>query len=80
MEHHNFGMIATATKYGNLLYLNCGSSKLSVKENHTAMKCESTDRTKESIWHKRYRHLGGRNLERIAKEQLVDVFDYDLKN
>ena len=80
MEHHKFGMITIATKYGNLYYLNCASSKLSVQQNHTAMKCASTDRKKESIWHKRYRHLGPRNLERIAVEQLVDGFDYDLKN
>ena len=43
------------------------------------MKCASTDRTKESIWHRRYGHLGARNLERIVKEQLVDGFDYEPK-
>ena len=80
MEHHKFGMITTATKYGNLYNLNCASSKLSVQENHTVMKCASTDRTKESTCNKRYRHLGARNLEQTAMEQLVDGFDYDLKN
>ena len=50
-----------------------------MKENHTAMKCASTDRTRESIWHRRYGHLGARNLERILKEQLVDGFDYEPK-
>ena len=72
-------MIATATKCENLYYLTCTGSNLSVKENHTAMKCASTDQTKENIWHRRYGHLGGRNLERIAKEQLVDEFDYEPK-
>ena len=72
-------MIATATKCGNLYYLNCAGSNLSVKENHTAMKGAITDRTKESIWHRRYGHLGARNLERIAKEQLVDGFNYEPK-
>ena len=72
-------MIATATKYRNLYYLNCASSNLSVKENHTAMKCASTDQTKESIWHRIYGHLGARNLEQIVKEQLVDGFDYETK-
>ena len=72
-------MIATDTKCGNLYYLNCAGSNLSVKENHTAMKCTSTDRAKESIWSRRYGHLGERNLERIAKEQLVDGFNYGPK-
>ena len=76
---NKFGVIATATKCGNLYYLNCASSNLSVKENHTAMKYERTDRIKESIWYRRYGHLGARNLERIAKEQLVDRFDYEQK-
>ena len=72
-------MIATAIKCGYLYYLNCAGSNLSVNENHTASKCASTDRTKESIWHRRYGHLGGKNLEQIAKEQLVDGFDYESK-
>ena len=76
---NKFGVIATATKCRNLYYLNCTGSNLSVKENHTAMKSASTDRTKESIWHRRYGHLGARNLERIAKEQLVHGFDYEPK-
>ena len=76
---NKFGVIATATKCGNLCYLNCAGSNLSVKKNHTAMKCASTDQTKESIWHGRYGHLGARNLEQIAKEQLVDGFDYEPK-
>ena len=50
-----------------------------VKENRTTMKCASTDRTKESIWHRRYEHLGTRNLKRIAKEQLLDGFDNEPK-
>ena len=31
-----------------MYYLNCARSNLSVKESHTAMKCASTDRRKES--------------------------------
>ena len=62
-----------------MYYLNCARSNLSVKESHTAMKCASTDRRKESIWHRRYGHLGARNLERIAKEQLVYGFDHEPK-
>ena len=35
---NKFGGIVTATKCGNLYYLNCAGSNLSMKENHTAMK------------------------------------------
>ena len=76
---NKFGIIAIATKCRNLYYLNCAGSKLSVKENHAAMKCASTDQTKESIWRRRYEHLGARNLERTAKKQLVAGFDYEPK-
>ena len=75
------GVIATATKYGNLYYLSCVGSIEDNKEDQAAMKCANkSDETKESIWHRRYGHLGARNLERIAKEQLVDGFDYDPEN
>ena len=42
-----------------------------------AMKYTSTEVTKEHVWHQRYGHLGANNLERLARDQLVDGFDYD---
>ena len=33
--------------------------------------------TKEDIWHRRYGHLGVQNLRKLAKEELVDGFDYN---
>ena len=72
------GVIATATKYGNLYYLNCAGSIEDNKEHRTAMKCASKNaETKECIWHRRYGHLRARNLERIAKVQLVDGLGYN---
>ena len=72
------GVIATAAKYGNLYYLNCIGSTEGNEEHQTAMKCASkNDESKESIWHRRYGHLGTRNLEKIAREKLVDGFNYD---
>ena len=79
MQHHRFVVIANATKCENLYYLNCAGSNLSLKENHRAMKRAGTDWTKESIWYKRYGHLGARNLERIVKKQLADGFNYEPK-
>ena len=74
---NKFDVITTATKCRNLFCLNYGSLNLSLKENHAAMKCGSTDRTKESIWNKRYGYLGARNLERLANEQPVHGSDYE---
>ena len=34
--------------------------------------------TKESIWHRRFGHLGIQNLQRLAREKLVDGFDFDV--
>ena len=67
--------IATATKSGNLYYLNCARRGTATSE--VAM-CGKED-TKESIWHRRFGHLGVKNLERLAKDQLVEGFDYNPK-
>ena len=71
------GIIGTATKYGNLYYVNCTIVK--DKQHHAAMKCGNNAQTKEDLWHRRYGHLGEQNLERLAKENMVDGFDYDPK-
>ena len=31
----------------------------------------------EDTWHRRYGHLGSRNLEKLAKDKLVNGFNYD---
>ena len=33
--------------------------------------------TKEDIWHKKFRHLGVGSLQKLAKQKLVDGFDFD---
>ena len=33
--------------------------------------------SKEDKWHRRFGHLGVRNLQKLAKEKLVNGFDYD---
>lgn len=59
-----------ATKVGNLYYLeHCQKS-------HVANATEST--SKEKLWHRRYGHLGEQNLQRIAKNKLVDEFDFNV--
>lgn len=69
------GIIGTATKHGNLYHLNCNG--LRNKKNHTVMKCDNNATTKEEIWHRRYGHLGVQNLKRLARDKLVEGFDYD---
>ena len=66
-------VLPTATKSGNLYHLNCASQKAVP----AAMKYASSEDTKEHVWHRRYGHLGVNNLERLARDQLVDGFYYD---
>ena len=56
----------------------CWFQPISEGESYSHEMCKD-DQTKESIWHRRYGHLGARNLERIAKEQMVDGSDYEPK-
>ena len=65
-------LIAIATRVGNLYYLeHCRKGQqLNVAE----------EESKERLWHRRYGHLGEQNLQRIAKSELVEQFDYDVKN
>ena len=65
-------LIAVATKVGDLYYLNCHPR---FHKSHTA--ADKTPETKEDIWHRRFGHLGTRNLQQLAKNKLVDGFDYN---
>ena len=67
----NRKLIATGTRVGSLYYLNC--RKNGQRMNAAAEK-ESRD-TKESIWHRRYGHLGAQSLKKLAKEDMVDGLD-----
>ena len=42
-----------------------------VKQQVNAAQC------KEVLWHRRYGHLGTQNLQKLAREKLVDKFDFD---
>ena len=65
-------LIAVANRVGDLYYLNCHSHLQKV---HTA--ANKSLETKEDIWHRRYGHLGAGNLQKLARNQLVDGFNYD---
>ena len=69
----NRKLIAVATRVGSLYYLNCRT------DHQQANPAENRNQeTKEDIWHRRYGHLGVRNLQKLAKEELVDGFDYNV--
>ena len=63
-------LIAKASKVGSLYYLN----HQSYSEEANSVK---SPETKEDVWHRRFGHLGLRNLQRLSRKNLVDGFDYD---
>jgi len=61
-----------AMRVGNLHYLNCVTDR---QQAHAAD--NQSQKTKEDVWHRRYGHLGVQTLQKLAKEELVDGFDYN---
>ena len=67
----NKKLIVTGNRAGSLYYLNCLSNR-----NEQATIAEQE--TKVNIWHRRFAHLGMQNLQRLAREKLVEGFDIDI--
>ena len=63
---------AVATRVGSLYHLNCQADNEQINA-----AVNKSKETKEYTWHRRYGHLGVRNLQKLAKEKLVDDFDYN---
>ena len=70
LNMHN-KLIAIATKVGSLYYLECTELN-KVQQLSVAIKG-----SKERLWHRRYGHLGEKNLKNLASNGLVNQFDYD---
>lgn len=67
-------LIATATKKAVFFDVNCRESEnVCVTENVNVHK-----ETKEQTWHRRYGHLGVKNLKKLHNECLVNGFDFDV--
>ena len=62
-------VIAIASKKGNLYYLNC------VNVHHPPCVYVAEN---ESVWHRRYGHLGEKYLQQLEKDKLVNGFNYDV--
>ena len=69
----NRKLVAVATRVGDLYYLSCRPGSQNC---HTAV--DKGAETKEDVWHRRYGHLGTRNLQKLAKHELVNGFDFDM--
>ena len=67
-------VVATGSKVGNMYYLNCIDEQEST---HAASICSSGD-TNEGIWHRRFSHLGMKNLQKLATDQLVNWLGYNV--
>ena len=65
-------LIATGSRVGSLYYLDHQTSSHQV---HAVT--NGSQEKKEDVWHRRYDHLGVRNLRKLAKDNLVNDFDYD---
>ena len=62
----NHKLIARATKVGSLYHLDCPELiNLADKP------------AREDIWHRRFSHLGTRNLHKLENNKMVDGFDYN---
>ena len=47
------------------------------KPNHEQASFAEKAVTKEDIWHKCFRHLGIGSIQKLAREELADGFDFD---
>ena len=68
----NRRLITVATKVGNLYIV--ANAKLEDYVYSVTKKLPGHD--KEDLWHQRYGHLGVKNLQKLAKDNLVEEFDY----
>ena len=67
-------LLAMATKVGSLYYLDY--QKISRGQQVNAAETKKPE-SKESIWHRRFGHLGVRNLQKLARDDMINNFDFD---
>lgn len=67
-------IIVIGRKVGCLYYLDFQREM----ESSNSAKADS-DLLKEMLWHQRYGHLGAQNLNKLANDNLVTGFDFDVK-
>ena len=71
-------LITVANKIDSLYYVMFAEPKDHVHHTVTGELPNECKSSKEHLWHRRYGHLGVKNLQKLAKEKLVDEFDYNV--
>ena len=62
-------VVATGRRDGGLFYLNCGGKHV------TAHVTQESDTLPEELWHKRYGHLGTKNMKKLVSGNMVIGLD-----
>ena len=65
-------VVAVASRAGSLYYLNC--EPLQKQQVNSARHQHAN----ENLWHRRFGHLGARNLCKLKKDEMVHGFNYDV--
>ena len=65
-------VVAVASRAGSLYYLNC--EPLQKQQVNSARHQHAN----ENLWHRRFGHLGARNLCKLKKDEMVYGFNYDV--
>ena len=67
-------LLAMGTKVGSLYYLDYQKITRGQQVNAAETKKPGS---KQSIWHRRFGHLGVRNLQKLAQDNMINGFDFD---
>ena len=67
-------LLAMGTKVGSLYYLDY--QKIARGQQVNAAETKKPE-SRQSIWHQRFGHLGVRNLQKLARDNTINGFDFD---
>ena len=70
-------VIATATKIGNLFYLNIIDEEA---HENAQIVMKHVETNEEKLWHSRFGHLGMDNMKKLVKNELVNGLKYNISN
>ena len=71
----NRRIIAAASRVGSLYYLECTKP---TSEKSQASVADAQQESKAYTWHRRFGHLGLQNLQKLARDKMVDGSDFDV--
>ena len=69
LEAKDKRIVAAGSKVGSLYYLD--------QEGPTQQAHLTKEQSKETVWHRRFGHLGIQNLQQLARDRMVEGFDFD---